>query len=437
MASDWPRSWLLKPLEECMATIIDYRGKTPRKARLGIPLITAKVVKGGRILTPDEFVPPEDYEAWARRGIPASGDVVLTTEAPLGEVAQLGDQTVALAQRIIALRGIPGLLNNRYLKFLIQSEFVQDQLRARATGTTVLGIKQAELRKVMLPLPPLPEQEAIGSLLGVLDDKIELNRQMNRTLEAMAQGFFRSWFVDFDPVAAKAAGLQPLGMDHDTATLFPDRFADSAVGPAPFGWRAGCLADIAEINARQIAEIPAPVSIRYIDISAVSVGRINAVPQYPWPSAPSRARRLVRHGDTVWSCVRPNRRSYCLIRHPEPDLVASTGLAVLSPRNSSATAFVYLWTTTDDFVDYLTSHAEGSAYPAVRPDSFAQSTVLIPPSPILRAFEVLVDPLLELIWRNEEEASGLAALRDTLLPRVFSGELRVREAEKVAERAGA
>ena len=114
----------------------------------------------------------------------------------------------------------------------------------------------------------------------------------------------------------------------------------------------------------------------------------------------------------------------------------STGFAVLSPREG-ATAFVYLWTTTEDFVDYLTSHAEGSAYPAVRPDSFARATVLIPPSRILKAFELLVDPLLELIWRIEEEERTLTALRDTLLPKLLSGELRPREAERLVEQAGA
>jgi type I restriction enzyme S subunit len=163
--------WDELTLEESMTAIIDYRGKTPSKTLSGIPLITAKVVKGGRIETPDEFIAEEDYVDWMRRGIPKCGDVVVTTEAPLGEVAQLGSQRVALAQRIICLRGKPGVLDNDFLKFLMQSEWVQEQLRSRATGTTVLGIKQSELRKVMLPLPPIHEQRAIAYILGTLDDK--------------------------------------------------------------------------------------------------------------------------------------------------------------------------------------------------------------------------------------------------------------------------
>ncbi len=108
--------WKVQLLEDCMAAIIDYRGKTPKKTSSGIPLITAKVVKAGRIEQPDEFIAEDDYEAWMRRGIPESGDVLVTTEAPLGEVAQLGNERVALAQRLIALRGKPGVLDNTFLK---------------------------------------------------------------------------------------------------------------------------------------------------------------------------------------------------------------------------------------------------------------------------------------------------------------------------------
>ena len=160
--------WTAVLLEDCMDAVIDYRGKTPEKTTSGIPLITAKIVKGGRIETPNEFIAIDDYAVWMRRGVPKAGDVVLTTEAPLGEVAQLGNERVALAQRLIALRGKTGLLDNGFLKFLMQSEDVQEQLRARASGTTVLGIKQSELRKVLLTLPPLDEQRAIAHILGCL-----------------------------------------------------------------------------------------------------------------------------------------------------------------------------------------------------------------------------------------------------------------------------
>jgi len=136
------------PLEECLDALIDYRGKTPVKTESGIPLITAKIIKGGRIETPTEFIAKDNYVAWMRRGIPKTGDVVLTVEAPLGEVAQLGHEKVALAQRVVTLRGKVGVLDSTYLLYLLQTEEMQSKLKARATGTTVLGIKQSELRKV-------------------------------------------------------------------------------------------------------------------------------------------------------------------------------------------------------------------------------------------------------------------------------------------------
>lgn len=229
--------WTFAPLEECLDALIDYRGKTPVKTSSGIPLITAKVIKGGRIETPTEFIALDNYDSWMRRGIPMEGDVVLTVEAPLGEVAQLGPEKVALAQRVVTLRGKKGLLDNTYLLYLLQTEEMLDQLKARATGTTVVGIKQSELRKVQLSLPPVDQQVAAARILKALDDRITLLRETNTTLEAIAQALFKSWFVDFDPVRAKAEGRQPEGMDATTAALFPDSFEESEMGLVPKGWQ--------------------------------------------------------------------------------------------------------------------------------------------------------------------------------------------------------
>ena len=128
----------------------------------------------------------------------------------------------------------------------MQSDDVQDQLRARATGTTVLGIKQKELRQIELALPPISEQQTIAHILGTLDDKIELNRRMNETLEEMARALFKSWFVDFEPVRAKMEG-RDTGLPPDVAALFPDRLVDSELGEIPEGWEVGVLDDAIEL----------------------------------------------------------------------------------------------------------------------------------------------------------------------------------------------
>jgi Restriction endonuclease S subunits len=194
-----------------------------------------------------------------RRGIPEAGDVVITTEAPLGDVAQLPKGKVALAQRVITLRGKKGLVDNTFLKYLLLSRPFQEDLEARATGTTVVGIKQSVLRKIDLNFPPFLDQHAIAHILGALDDKIELNRKTNETLEAMAKALFKSWFVDFDPVRAKAEG-RPSGLPAEISDLFPDSFEDSELGEIPGGWEVGGLEEF--LVLQRGFDLPAPQRIK-------------------------------------------------------------------------------------------------------------------------------------------------------------------------------
>ena len=257
-------------LEDCMDAIIDYRGKTPKKVDNGIPLITAKIIKNGRIQEVNEFIAINDYDDWMVRGLPLEGDVVLTTEAPLGEVAQLDARKVALAQRVITLRGKKGILENDYLLYLLQSSFVQNQLDGRASGSTVTGIKQSELREIILRLPPVSLQKSISHQLKCLDKKIDLNNKINKTLEQMSQTLFKSWFVDFDPVIDNAldAGnpipealqsraelrqkvrnstdFKPLPAE--IRSLFPSEFEETELGWVPKGWHYKNAEEIATIS---------------------------------------------------------------------------------------------------------------------------------------------------------------------------------------------
>ena len=227
--------WKEYRLEEVIEEFIDYRGRTPKKVNFGIPLITAKIVKSGRINTPNEFIREEDYESWMTRGIPKKGDVILTTEAPLGEVAQItSNEKIALAQRIITLRSNSSLLDNTFLKYLLQSPIMQWRLSERASGTTVVGIKSSELKKVKVNIPSLEKQKKIANILSSLDDKIELNNEMNKTLEEMAQSIFKGWFVDFefpneDGQPYKSSGGEML---------------ESELGMIPKGWEIGTLDNI-------------------------------------------------------------------------------------------------------------------------------------------------------------------------------------------------
>ncbi len=420
--------WQEQTIEQSMSALIDYRGKTPRKTSSGIPLITAKIVKGGRIETPDEFIAEEDYVDWMRRGIPKCGDVVVTTEAPLGEVAQLGNARVALAQRLICLRGKAGVVDNDFLKFLMQSERVQEQLHSRATGTTVLGIKQSELRKVLLRLPPIDEQRAIAHILGTLDDKIELNRRMNETLEAIARALFKSWFVDFDPVRAKAEGRET-GLPQPLADLFPDSFEDSELGEIPKGWVVKRVDEEFYLTMGQ-----SPPGETYNEVGdglPFYQGRADFTFRFPnlrvYCTAPTR---FAKAGDTLISVRAPVGD----INMASEDCAIGRGVAAARHRSGSRSYTYQFMRGLEDVLGRF--EAEGTVFGSIRKTDFNGLPCVTPPSTVVDAFERLLAPFDSRIETNERESQTLAGLRDSLLPKLISGELRVKHAERMIENAG-
>jgi type I restriction enzyme S subunit len=317
-----------------------------------------------------------------------------------------------------------------FLNYVLRSPAYRELLTRIGSGTTITNLSQDTLAGIEIDLPLLPEQRAIAHFLGTLDDKIELNRRMNQTLEAITRALFQSWFVDFGPVHAKAEGREPAGMDAETAALFPDSFQESKLGLIPEGWEVTTIGNVAKINARSLKPSLAPDTIHYVDISSVERGRLLESREVAFSEAPSRARRLVEAGDTIWSCVRPNREGHWFVQSPDPNLVVSTGFAVIHPLQVSAN-FLNLWTTEQAFVDYLTSNADGSAYPAVRASHFEAASILAPSPSVSKAFERVAAPLRRKQHANRQESESLAAIRDALLPKLISGQLRVPDAEKL------
>ncbi|AVJ26944.1 restriction endonuclease subunit S [Achromobacter spanius] len=404
--------WQTLPLEDCLDALIDYRGKTPEKTRFGIPLITAKIIKSGRIETPTEFIAPEKYDSWMRRGIPQAGDVVLTVEAPLGEVAQLGREKIALAQRVVTLRGKSGVLDSTYLLYLLQSEELQEKLRARATGTTVLGIKQSELRRIELSLPPFDFQRQAADLLKSLDDRITLLRETNKTLESIAQAIFKSWFVDFDPVRAKMEGRQPEGMDEETAALFPDSFEESELGSVPRGWLPIRLDSFLELaygkalkaDNRNAGAVPVYGSggvtgwhdSALCTSPSIIVGRKGTVGSLYWESRPFFPI------DTVFYVKAKRPMTYCY------QLLKTLGLHDMN---------------TD------------AAVPGLNRENVYRLKVPDIPSAVLKAFDATANLLRQSVDHNERRAQTLSSVRDTLLPRLISGQLRLPKAQEQVENA--
>jgi len=424
-------NWKYYKLDECADF---FSGGTPSKANSsywkgGIPWVSAKDMKTFRLYEAEDHITQEAADNGTRM-VPPDSILLLVRGMTLHNDIPVcyTKRDMAFNQDIKALRAKDSVepLFLAYWLLAYKSKLLNIvEFAGHGTGRLPTDI----LKNLDIYLPPLPEQRAIAHILGTLDDKIELNRKMNETFEAMGLAIFKSWFVDFDPVRDKIEGRIPAGMDAETAALFPDGFEDSELGEIPRGWRVGKLEDIGKVNARTINKDYSHIEIEYIDISSVSVGKLLGTSRYYFKDAPSRARRLVNHGDTIWSMVRPNRKSYLYMHEPKDNTVVSTGFAVLSPKNESP-SYLYAWVTTENFVDYLTNNADGSAYPAVLPTVFEDALIIQPEERVLVIFEKSAGVLRGKIAGNEKESRTLAQLRDTLLPKLLSGELRVKDVEK-------
>jgi type I restriction enzyme S subunit len=421
-------------LEECLDALIDYRGKTPKKVEAGIPLITAKVVKSGRIETPDEFIAEEDYEAWMTRGYPEIGDVVLTTEAPLGEVAQIKFLPVALAQRIVTLRGKSDLLDSSYLLYLMQSQEMQAKLVGRSSGTTVIGIKQSELRKIEVLLPPITEQRAIDHILGTLDEKIELNRKQNETLEAMARALFKAWFVDFEPVRAKMEGRWVRGQSLPALPahlfdFFPDKFVESELGEIPQGWFTGSIGKVAVHPRRSMKPDEIEDETPYIALDHMPK-RCIALAEWDTANGLESNKYEFKRGEILFGKLRPY---FHKIGVAPLDGVCSTDIVVIAPKLPMWFGFVLTHVSSDAFVEYANAGSTGTKMPRTSWAEMARYPIVLPCDDVVAAFNLHITSTCDQIIDNIHESKTLAQLRDTLLPKLISGELRVRDAERLIE----
>jgi type I restriction enzyme S subunit len=245
----------------------------------------------------------------------------------------------------------------------------------------------------------------MAGILSAYDDLIENNQRRIKILEEMARSLYREWFVHFR------------FPDHDKVKMVP-----SPLGLIPQGWEVKKLGEVADVNRAQINPRVAPSEVHYIDISSVSPGQVDTITTYLFSEAPGRARRIVQHGDILWSCVRPNRRSHTLVMQPALNTIASTGFAVLTATKMPFT-FIYFATTTDDFVTFLTNSATGSAYPAVTAKTFEDAVLLIPATHLLKNFGETTVPMTEQIHILQRQTQNLRHTRDLLLPRLLSGQI--------------
>lgn len=276
-------------------------------------------------------------------------------------------------------------------------------------GATMSSLNQDIIRRISLHVPDAPTQRRIAAVLSAFDELIEINERRIELLADLARSLYREWFVHF-----RFPG-------HETVDL-----VDSELGPIPEGWEVRKLREIAAINELTFKSADLPDPFWYLDISTVGVGVMGAPAVIPAADAPGRARRKLRDGDVVWATVRPNRRAHALVHNPPEDLVASTGLAVLSPVDVPS-SFLFEYASDTFFSDYLVRQATGSAYPAVRPADFERAPALVPPPALLLDFDRAMDGSLRLVSSLRAHNRQLATTRDLPLPRLVTGHLDISD----------
>lgn len=405
--------------------------KTSDFVESGIPFVMASDLKDGQVdLDGCSFISEQQARRLAK-GFSLPGDVLLSHKATIGRTAVVQQNKypfIMLTPQVTYYRVKDReKLRPRFLKYYFDSAPFKEILDAWAgAGSTRAYLGITEQRKLPVPLPPPSVQASIESVIGPLEDKIDLNRRMNETLEAIARAIFKDWFVDFGPVRAKTKGSQPPGLPSDIAALFPDALDDE---DKPLGWARATLATFADLNPDSWSAATRPTQIEYVDLSNTKWGRIEATQRFNQADAPSRAQRVLQKGDTIVGTVRPGNGSYALVSRS--GLTGSTGFAVLRAREGSASELVYLAATSQSNIERLAHLADGGAYPAVRPDVVLATEIVNVPPPIVETFSRLVEPFLGKIAHNESESDNLVAVRDLLLPKLMSGEIRIRDAESV------
>ena len=391
-----------KTIEEVTETLIDYRGKTPPKTTEGIKLITAKVIKGGTILDDKhEYISEETYDKWMKRGYLQQWDVLITTEAPLGEVAQLRTpEKIALAQRVILLRGNPKIINQGYYYQALKSDFVKGELNTRATGTTVLGIKQSELRKVLIPYYSLLTQNKIASILSAYDDLIENNNRRIKTLESMAQTLYQEWFVKF-----RFPGHEQVKM------------VESDLGLIPEGWEFRALKDVCNLVMGQ-----SPKSEFYNEIGEglpFHQGVSNFGARFPTDKIYCTIlNRIAEAGDILFSVRAPVGR----INIANKKIIIGRGLCGIRS-NTGNQSFIFQQLKEKFNEEDLMGG--GTIFKSVTKKDMQEIKLIIASTDILQKFESIVDPVFRNLELLISKNDNLRQTRDLLLPKLISGQIDV------------
>ncbi|WP_396622291.1 restriction endonuclease subunit S [Marinobacter sp. W-8] len=456
MSSEWRQV----SLKDVLATIIDYRGKTPPKSKGGVPVLTAANVKGGRVITEKvSFISQETYDKVTTRGLPQEGDILITTEAPVGEVAPFpNDRTYHITRRIMALRCDTKIADPNFLLYTLLGEGCQQQLRNRTRGSTVPRVLKTDITNLNFLLPPLATQKVIGGFLSSLDKKIQLNQQINQTLEKMAHAIFKSWFVDFDPVKAKIEALDAGCTDGDvqlaairaitgkdaeqlsqmedehpeqyaellaTAELFPSAMRDSELGEIPEEWDAQALSRMVDLIGGGTPKKSEPNywggDICWFSVKDAPRGGnvfvVDTEDKITEAGLSGSSAKLLPLGTTI------------ITARGTVGKLALTGIATAMNQScygvvgSDGTGPYLNYLRLYRAVDTLKRNTHGAVFDTITRTTFETVIQAQAPLELRRRFEERITPVFEMIKKNLYQIKTLTDLRDALLPRLLSGEL--------------
>ena len=372
-------------MEDALEAIIDYRGRTPQKSETGIPTLSAKSVKNGQIdYSECYYISPNEYKKFMTRGFPQKGDILLTTEAPLGMVAKLDRADIAIAQRLLTLRGKEKILDNDFLLYYLQSPEGQSLLKAKETGTTVTGIKQSEFRKIVIRIPVFQVQKKIAAILSALDEKIAINRAINDNLQQQAQAVYEEMFINNPDVSLTSGTLSDIAI--------------VTMGQSPKG---------SSYNEQAVGEV-------------FYQGRAEFGFRFPSRRLyTTEPKRIAEAGDVLLS-----------VRAPVGDLNVAyerccigRGLGAIHSKDGHSSFILYTMFSIKPQLDVF--NGEGTVFGSINRDSLNAIPVEIPSPNRIEQFEALARPMDDLIRSNYEEICRLEALRDSLLPKLMSGEIDV------------
>ncbi|WP_442775064.1 restriction endonuclease subunit S [Sphaerotilus montanus] len=426
-----PEGWAYETLESCSKNgSITYGIVQPgAQVSQGVPIIRVNNFRDMHLDLSDVMhVQPEIAAKYERTKL-HGGEVLLTIVGTVGQVAVVSKQLAGfnVARAVAVIHPLPKVSAD-WIALCLRSPLSRHLLVSRANTTVQTTINLKDLRALPIPVPPEAEREQITALIGALDDRIALLRETNATLEAIAQALFKSWFVDFDPVYAKQQGIAPAGMDDATAALFPDGF--SAEGGLPNGWKMCPVREVVEgiydgphATPPEAEDGPVFLGIKNLTGTTLDMSEIRHIAESDWQQWTRRV--LPRAGDIVFSYEAT--LGYFALIPPNMRCCLGRRLALIRPASKDGAGhFWFHQFVAEPFTRLLEKHTiQGATVNRIALKEFPSYAVLNPPLAVQLAFDRIVAPLWSRIHENQAQAQTLATLRDTLLPRLISGQLRL------------